>query len=50
MSFWKAQIAETLLVETVIVSDNDDSDTNVVDKGADVVYHGIVSSNDSDVT
>ena len=47
-SFWKARRVETSSVETVTVSDNDDSDTDFIDESADVVYNGIVSSNDSD--
>ena len=59
-SFWKTPRVETSSVETVtaseILSDNDDgeddSDTDhlcidVVDKGADVVYKGIISSDDN---
>ena len=52
-SFWKAQRVEASSVETVIVSEivsnSNDGDTDVVDKGADVVYKGItITSDDSD--
>ena len=48
-SFWKAPRVDTSSVETVtVVSDNDDGGTDVDDKGTDVVYNGIISSNDSD--